>query len=282
MMAGSDNASLTDYLKRFDLPIWLMQTKDNLKRIAFELACDLKKDDVIYAEVRFSPLFHTREGLTKEEVVESVLDGFRECDGIKINLLLCMMRGLSFEDNLEIINLAKLYLGKGVCGIDLAGDEYNYKTYLYKELFKIAKDKNILFTIHAGEADGVDSIKNAIECGASRIGHGIRCIEDKDIMNMIKDKNILLEICPTSNIDTKVVDSYNNHPIRYLYDKGIKLSINTDNNTVSNITLDDEYNNLKKYLSFTDKELLECNKNALRASFITEREKEELIKMIEQ
>lgn len=277
MQVDKNNANLTEYLTKFDLPISVMQTKENLTRIAYELATDLKKEEVIYAEVRFAPIFHTRKNLTFDDIITSILDGFNKCEGIKINLLLCMMRGQSNEDNIKIIELASKYLNKGVCGIDLAGDEYNYKTSLYSGLFKLAKEKNIPFTIHAGEADGPQSIIDAINYGATRIGHGVRCIEDKEVMGLIKAKNILLEICPTSNIQTKVVDSYDRHQVKYIYDYGINICINTDNRTVSNITLDEEYSNLQRYFGFKEADLRKCNINAIKASFLTEEEKEELI-----
>ena len=277
MIVSSDNSSLTEYLTKFDLPIKVMQTKDNLSRIAYELGQDLINDGVIYAEVRFAPMFHTKEGLSYDEVITSILDGFKRCN-IKINLLLCMMRGASYEDNEKIIYLAKKYLGKGVCGLDLAGDEFKYKTSLYKDLFKLAKENSIPFTIHAGEADGPSSIRCALEYGATRIGHGIRCMEDKELVEEIKNKNILLEVCPTSNIDTKVVNDYSLHNAKELFDNGVNICINTDNQTVSNISLCDEYLKLEKYLGFSDEDLRKCNINAIKGSFITEEEKEELIK----
>lgn len=276
MIVDKNTTNLTEYIKKFDLPIKVMQSKTNLTRIAYELAEDLKRDDVIYAEVRFSPLFHTKEGLTYDEIIMAILDGFKKCLHIKINLILCMMRGFSYDDNLQIIYLAKKYLGKGVCGLDLAGDEYNYKTSQYKELFDIARQNNIPFTIHAGEADGASSIKDAISFGAKRIGHGVRCIEDEAIMKLLKDKQILLEICPTSNCQTKAVESYIDHPIKKIIDSGIKVCVNTDNRTVSNISLTDEYTLLKNKLDLTESTLRELNINAIEGSFLSQEEKEVL------
>lgn len=277
MIVSSSNPDLSTYLTKFDLPLSVMQSKENLTRIAYELATDLKSESVIYAEVRFAPIFHTREGLTYDEIITSILDGFKKCSGIKINLLLCMMRGQSYEDNLEIVSKAFEYLGKGVCGLDLAGDEFNYKTSNYESLFRKAKEKGIPFTIHAGEADGPSSVRDAIRFGASRIGHGVRSIEDEYTLNLIKNNNILLEICPTSNVQTKVVERIEDHPVKKILDYGIKLCINTDNRTVSNITLSDEYSNALK-LGLTESDLKKCNINAIKSSFISDIEKEELIK----
>ena len=265
---------LNDYLTKFSFLTSVMQDKESLTRVAYELACDLKSENVIYAEIRFAPIKHTKK-LTLEEVVESVLEGLRKVD-IKTNLILCMMRGDSLEVNKSVIDLAHKYLNKGVVGIDLAGAEALYKTYLYKDLFSYANKLNIPFTIHAGEADTYESVCDAIKFGAKRIGHGINSINSKEVMDLIKDNNILLEICPTSNIQTNVVDTYANHPIKRLYDYGIKVSINTDNRTVSNTNLENEYEKVVKYLNFTNSDLIKMNKDAIESAFLSDIEKEEL------
>lgn len=280
MMVTSDTKDLTEYLTKFDLPIKTMQTKDNLKRIARELALDLKDDDVIYAEVRFAPILHTKEGLSLDEVVSSVLEGIKSVNEIKINLILCMMRGFSYEDNLKTIMVTKKFLNKGVVGLDLAGDEKKYQTINYKDLFMIAKDNNIPFTIHAGEADTSKSVLDAINFGAKRIGHGIAIVNDDKVLNKVKEKNISLEVCPTSNVDTKAVLSYEKHPIKDLFLKGVKVTVNTDDRTVSNITLSKEYEKLKEYFNFSDEEFLQMNLNAISSSFMNEDEKTRYTKMI--
>lgn len=280
MMVTSTTNNLTEYLTKFDLPIKAMQTKDNLKRIARELALDLKDDDVIYAEVRFAPILHTKEGLSLDEVVSSVLEGIKSVNEIKINLILCMMRGFSYEDNLKTIMVTKKFLNKGVAGLDLAGDEKKYQTINYKDLFMIAKDNNIPFTIHAGEADTSKSVLDAINFGAKRIGHGIAIVNDDKVLNLVKEKNVFLEVCPTSNVDTKAVLTYEKHPIKDLYLKGVKVTINTDDRTVSNITLSKEYEKLKECFDFNDEELLEMNINAISSSFMNEDEKTRYTKMI--
>lgn len=280
MMVTSDTKDLTEYLTKFDLPIKAMQTKDNLKRIARELALDLKDDDVIYAEVRFAPILHTKEGLSLDEVVSSVLEGIKSVNEIKVNLILCMMRGFSYEDNLKTIMVTKKFLNKGVVGLDLAGDEKKYQTINYKDLFMIAKDNNIPFTIHAGEADTSKSVLDAINFDAKRIGHGISIINDDKVLNKVKEKNISLEVCPTSNVDTKAVLSYEKHPIKDLFLKGVKVTVNTDDRTVSNITLSKEYEKLKEYFNFSDEEFLQMNLNAISSSFMNEDEKTRYTKMI--
>lgn len=282
MIVKENNKDLEEYLTKFDLPIKIMQTKENLKTVAYELAEDLKNDGVIYAEVRFAPNFHIKEGLTLDEVVESVIDGVKNINGIKINIILCMMRGDSFNNNLKIIKLAEKYLNKGVVAIDLAGNEAKYKTRDYKKLFDIAKEKNIPFTIHAGEADGALSVMDATNFGAKRIGHGIKIIENDDIINNIIKNVITLEVCPTSNVDTKNVLSYEKHPIKKLFDKGVKVTINTDDRTVSNVTLSSEYKRLKASFDFTNKDFFNMNVNAINASFMTEKEKVKYINILKE
>lgn len=259
---------LNEYLEKFEIPSIILQTKENLERVAYELALDLKKDNVIYAEIRFAPLKHLNGGLSLDEVITSVLNGLSKVD-IETNLILCMMRNDSFNDNKKVIDLAHKY----GFAIDLAGAEAIYKTKDFKELFKYAKSINVPFTIHAGEADGYESIKAAIDFGASRLGHGIKIIDYPDLINEAKEKGITLEVCPTSNVQTNAVNILKDHPIKKLYDMNVNVCINTDNRTVSNITLEDEYNKLKETFNFTNEDFLKMNLMAIEASFAQDKEK---------
>ena len=276
MQVNKNCTDLNDYLKKFDIPNEIMQTKDNIARVAYELGNDLRNDNVIYAEIRFAPSKHLKEGLNRYEVVEAVLNGLSNVD-LKTNLILCMMRGDSFEDNLEVINVAKHFLGKGVVALDLAGAESLYPTKDYEELFTIAKKYNIPFTIHAGEADGAQSIKDAISFGAKRIGHGVRIVEDEKLIELVKEKDILLEVCPTCNIQTGIFPNLKSHPVKELFNKGVKVCINTDNRTVSDLTLNREYKNLITNLGFNIDDFIKMNKDAVRHSFLSEDEKQKLI-----
>lgn len=280
LVATNKCKDLNDYISKFEYPIKIMQTKENLMRISKELVEDLIKDNCIYAEVRFAPNKHT-SNLSLEEVVESVLEGLKN-DKIKVNLILCMMRGDSHEDNKNVIDLAYKYINKGVVGIDLAGAEGLYKTSLYEDLFKYARTLGIPFTIHAGEADGVESINSAIDFGATRIGHGVRAIEDEATLSRIKENDILLEVCPTSNVQTNICDKVENHPINKLYEYGISLSINTDNRTVSDVTLKDEYDALLKSFNYTEDDFKKMNISAINHAFISAEEKEKLINKIKE
>lgn len=270
MVASDKCIDLNEYLTKFKLPIDLLQTKDNLCLVARELGQLLEEQNVIYAEVRFAPFFHTKSGLTLDEVVMAVLDGFA---GYNVNLILCMMRGSSFEDNEKIIDLASRYLKNGVVGLDLAGAEGVYHTCDYADLFRIAKEKGIPFTIHAGEADGRDSVLSALDFGAKRLGHGIRCLEDMNLVKRIVNERVLLEICPTSNVQTNVVSEYRNHPIYKLYKKGVLVCVNTDNVTVSNVTLTDEYIKLYKNFGFNIDDFKKMNLAAIEGSFSDDKEK---------
>ncbi len=279
MVAGDKCPNLTEYLTKFDLPISLMQTKNNLKLIARELGENLKKENVIYAEIRFAPIFHTRGGLSCDEVVEAVLDGLSEVPMVKTNLILCFMRGLDLESNLSTLKTARKYFKKGVCALDLAGDELKYPLQDYQTLLK--QVGNIPLTIHAGETFKAQAVKQAIAMGAQRIGHGIKAINDEETLDMIKKHNILLELCPTSNVQTNAVDTYVNHPILKFYQKGVPISINTDNNTVSNISLNAEYFKLYQTFHFTLDDFKKINLMALNHAFISPQEKELLYKKIQ-
>ena len=188
------------------------------------------------------------------------------------------MRGMDRDANLSVIEIAEKYLGKGVCAIDLAGDECKYPVSDYKELFEEAKKRNIPFTIHAGESGSASEVRKAIEMGTVRIGHGVHAIEDESVLDLIKEKNVLLEVCPTSNIQTDVAEEYKDHPVYELYSKGIKLCINTDNATVSNVSISDEYVKLYENFNFSMDDFMLMNKNAIDRAFISQEEKELLLK----
>ena len=278
MIAPDECENLSEYLTKFTFPGSLMQTKENLTLIAKDLVDRLAKQNVIYAEIRFAPMFHTKGNLTYEEVIDAVLEGLKSNGNIKTNLILCMMRGFSKEENIKTIEVAKKYLNRGVCAIDLAGAEDKYPLNEYLPLFEIAKKNGIPFTIHAGENGEASEVKKAINVGAKRIGHGIHAIDNAEVLNLIKERNILLEICPTSNVQTDSVKSYKEHPIEKLYKLGVSLCINTDNSTVSNISLTEEYIKLRNNFNFTIEDYKQMNINAINASFINSKEKEELLK----
>ena len=205
MISLSENCrNLEEFLTKFDFPLSLLQTSIGIKNAIKNLLNELEKQGLIYVEIRFAPQLHTKKGLTQEEVVLSAISAIKS-EKIKCNLILCCMRNNNnYEENIQTVSLAKKYLDKGVCAIDLAGAEKLYKTKNFKYVFDYAKELGIPFTIHAGEADGSESVYTAIEYGAKRIGHGVRSIEDSNLVKEIASKNITLEVCPSSNICTSV------------------------------------------------------------------------------
>lgn len=275
--------SLNDYLTRFDLPNLVLQTVNGIYKNTLDVLKRLSNQGIKYVEIRMAPQLSTAKGLTQSQVVKAMIDAKKEAEklfNIKSNFILCMMRGTNnVEANIETINVAKEYLGKGVVAIDLAGAEALFKNDLFAQQFALAKSLNIPFTIHAGEAAGSESVKKAIEFGASRIGHGIHSIEDKDVVNALATKKIPLEICPKSNLDTKTISKFSDLPLREFRKAGVKVSINTDDSTVSNTTLENEYKILSS-LGFTEEELKQYALDSIDSCFISEKEKDELRKFI--
>lgn len=271
-LIDTTSRDLGEYLKKFELPIKLLQDLNNIEEYAYLLGKELERDEVIYAEVRFCPLFHV-EKYSIDEVVEAIRRGFKRVSTVKVNLIFCMMRHFSVQDNYKIIMLTKRFLGNGVVGIDLAGDEARYATENFKELFDIIRKEGIPFTIHAGEARSYESVNNAIDFGAKRIGHGISSIQSDEVVNKLIRMGVTLEICPSSNIDTDVIKSIESHPIKQLVDNGVLVTINTDNRTVSNTSLNKEYELLRKTFGFSNEDFLKFNLNAINCAFISEDEK---------
>ena len=275
--------NLNDYLKKFDLPCKLLQTCERLEITSYHLFQKLAKLNVVYAEVRFAPLKHLEKGLTLDDVVISVINGFNKANvesGIMGGIILSLMRGEEYEKNKKVVDVAKKYLGKGVVGIDLAGAEALYPTKDYVQLFGYAKTLEIPFTIHAGEAAGVESIKAALDIGAKRIGHGVKVIDDEALMERVIKENILLEVCVTSNYQTEAIKR--RHPIEKLYRKGVKISINTDNDTVSGIDINREYARILQETKMDIEDLIKCNTNSIPFIFADDKTKNKLLNMYEE
>ena len=235
--------NLAEYLKRFDLPLSVMQTEEGLTAVAEDFLESLKADGVRYVEVRFAPMLCVNQGLTCRQVMEAVLKGLergKQKTGIFYNVIVCAMRNHSYEENFHVLLTALEFYKAGVCAFDLAGDESSYPTGQYQELFRKAKDYRMPYTIHAGECGSVGDIRAAFEFGARRIGHGIALIQDKDLMKQLEKKGVGLEVCPTSNFQTQAVTKGTEYPLKALYEAGVKVTINTDNRTVSGTDLTKE------------------------------------------
>lgn len=280
LMVSSDCTSLGEYLEKFELPLRLLQTAECVEYAVYELMRDLEQQGLCYAEIRFAPQLHGQNQLSQEEVVQAALRGLRRGNQefpLSANLILCCMRGDdNVLENMETVSVAAKYLRKGVCAVDLAGNEAAYPTRQFEEIFQAAKEKGIPIIIHAGEAAGAESIRQAISMGAVRIGHGIRAVEDTELMEMLKEKQIYLEMCYSSNLQTKTVENVNDYPIREFLEKGIGITLNTDNVTVSNTALKKEYQLVKEQFCLDETVLLKVALNAVQAAFVSEEEKKQL------
>lgn len=270
---------LNDYLTRFDLPLRCLQTEHALRRAARELAQDLSRENVIYAEIRFAPQLHTKGGLSQRDAAHAAAAGLKEA-GAPFGLILCCMRGAGEAPNRETIETAAALLGSGVCGVDLAGAEALYPTQEYAPLFRYARELGLPVTIHAGEAAGPESIRAALGMGACRIGHGIRAVEDPSLVERLRETGVLLECCPLSNVQTRAAPSLREHPFRRLYQSGVALSISTDNRTVSSTCLLKEYEALEAAFSLPAEVFLRCNQNAARAAFLPQARRDELLRRL--
>ena len=280
----NDCTSLNEYLKRFDLANKVMQKSEYIKRITFELLEDAQKENVKYIEVRFAPLLHVNEGLSIEEIIQSAIDGINEAEkiyDIKGNLILCCMRTMSEEDAILVVEEGKKFLNKGVVGIDLAGPEEEGFVKKYKNALELANKYGYKITIHAGEAASGQNVIDAINIGkAQRIGHGVRIKDMKDAYDLVKQTKVVLEMCPTSNIQTKAVENFNDYPLYDFYKDGINISINTDNRTVSNINLTHEIKLIFDNFNMNKEEYVDMYLNNVNATFADEPTKEWLRKLI--
>ena len=282
LQVNQDCKDLNEYLEKFDFPLTLLQTKDAISTAVYNLAEELKAQGLIYAEIRFAPQLHTQNGLSQAEIMEAAIAGLKKSD-FHANLILCCMRGDSnHEQNLETVRIAKGYLGQGVCAIDLAGAEALYPTADFEDLFALAKELGIPYTIHAGEADGPQSVYKALELETNRIGHGVRSIEDKQLVKLLAEKGVYLELCPTSNLQTNIFDSIEKYPIQKLMNAGVKVTVNTDNITVSGVTLQSEFQKLMDTFSFTEDELKTIVRNSADASFADPETKEWIYNELEK
>lgn len=279
MMIAKNCHDLNEFLTKFEFPISLLQTKEIITNAVKNLQAELIEQGIIYVEIRFAPVLHTKKGLSQEEVINAVIESL-DSSKLRSNLILCCMRGSNYDENIETVKLAKKYLGKGVCAIDLAGAEGLYPTKDYEDIFKLANELGIPFTIHAGEADGPNSVYDAIRFGAKRIGHGVRSIGDPELIELIKDKGITLEICPTSNICTGIYDKISDIPIKEFIDNGINITINTDDPVICNTNLMNELQLIKKSFDLSDEDIIKLQLNAINASFASKEVKEEIIERI--
>ena len=282
LMVPEDCSNLNEYLERFSLPVSLMQSKESLCTAAYDLCTALADQGLMYAEIRFAPQKHCEKGLTQKEAVMAVLEGIRR-SGFRAGLILCCMRDGSDNcaENLETVRLSYEFQNRGVCACDLAGAEALFPNENYIYVFKEAKRLGVKLTVHSGEALGAESVRVALENGADRIGHGVRSAEDENVVRLLKEKDIPLEICPTSNINTCVVQNVSELPVRKFMEQGIRVTINTDNMSVSSTDIKNELKKTVKAFGFGVPELKTLLVNSVTASFAGDTLKENCLNKIE-
>jgi adenosine deaminase len=279
---GATCASLEDYLTAFDITLAVLQTEEALYRVAYELAIDCAAENVRYFEVRYSPVLHTRLGLKPTTIVDAVLEGLRQAKreaGIKSNVIICGIRHMDPKTSVRLAELAVAYKGKGVVGFDLAGAEEGHPARLHRDAIQLILDNNVNVTIHAGEAYGPDSIAQAVhKCGAHRIGHGVRLRENGELLNYLNDHRIPLEMCPSSNLQTGSVADFANHPLKFYFDFGLRVTINTDNRLITDTTITKELSIAQREMGFTLPDVCTLLVQGFKSAFLPFREKQDLLR----
>lgn len=289
--------SLVRYLETFSHTIAVMQSKEAIIRVSRECAIDLARDGVVYAEVRGAPELFTEQGLTLDQVVEATLEGYKqgmaeaasEGNKIRVESLLCGMRQNNRSQ--EAAAAVVKYRNKGVVGFDIAGPEDGFPPTNQLETFEYLRKENAHFTIHAGEAYGLPSIWEAIQiCGAERLGHGVRIIDDIDfsgdkpklgpLASYVRDRRIPLELCPTSNLQTGAAKTYSDHPIGMLAKLRFRVTLNTDNRLMSRTSMSNEMSECVKSFGWKFADLQRVTVNALKSSFIPFEERLEIIEKV--
>ena len=284
LYAGEHVSSLEDYLRAFDITLSVMQTEEALERCAYELAEDAHRENVRYLEVRYCPVLHLQQGLRPGQVVEAVLRGLRSAKralGIRYGLILCAIRSFGPESSLRIAELCVAFKNGGVVGFDLAGAEENFPAKVHRPAFQLVIDNNINCTAHAGESFGADSIHQALhKCGAHRIGHGTRLVENGDLLNYVNDHRIPIEVCPSSNVQTRAAKSWETHPVDFYVDYGLRVTINTDNRLMSDTTMTKELQLCHQHYGWTLGQIKEVIIAGFKSAFMPNREKADLVREI--
>jgi len=271
--ANENTASLVEYITFFELPIAVLQTVPALERATYELCEDLKHDNVRYAEIRYGPWLHVQQGLSLTDVIRAALSGWtagRKAFGLEGGIIVTALRDMPPAQNLALAQVAGRFVNDGVIGFDLAGDEAGHPPILHEDAFRLARSLGLNITIHAGEAAGPESVRQAIAMGALRLGHGIRAQEDPEVVATIRENGVQLDTAPTSNAQTKAVRRLEDHPLKRFFEQGIKVTISTDSRTVSHITLSQEFQNAVAALGCSLDQVWAMNLQALEGGFADE------------
>lgn len=283
-IAPAKCTDLADALRCATPGVALMQREEQLRQVTLDLFEQLGKDNVLYAEIRFAPLLHLERGLAPRQVVAIVeaalAEGIRST-GTEARLILCTLRHFSEAQSLETVQLVDDFRGTHVAGFDLAADEAGYPVDAHVAAFQLARERGIPCTAHAGEAAGPESVWQALQrLAPSRIGHGVRSIEDPELLETLRQHQIHLEVCPTCNVLIDLYDTYADHPIDRLYRAGLSVSVNTDARTLANVTLSQEYAKLHHTFGWGPKDFYQCNKNALNAAFLPDEVRSRLLERL--
>lgn len=262
----------------FDLPCSVMQTREALERMTFELGEDMNAQGVAYSEIRFAPQQHVSGELNQASAIEAVIDGAKRCMEkypIRLGIIACMMsygsETINWDANLETLSAARKYLGKGLVAVDLAGAEGIVPLENFAGLFEKARELELPFTCHAGDSPGPETVEAAVYTfGARRIGHGHHVYFDPALVRRIAREDVTFEICPTSNIQCQTEPSYEKHPAKNMMEMGLKVTINTDNRYLADVDLDTEYDHCLAEMGFEEEDLIRMNLNAINASFCDE------------
>ncbi|HET9847148.1 MAG TPA: adenosine deaminase [Candidatus Dormibacteraeota bacterium] len=268
--ANDSTSSLVEYIEFFELPIAVLQTVPALERATYELCEDAAKENVRYIEIRYGPWLHVQRGLSLTDVIRAVLSGWtrgRQEFDLEGGIIATALRDMPPAQNISLAQVAGRFIDQGLVGFDLAGDEAGHPPILHEDAFRVARSVGLNITIHAGEAAGPESVRQAISMGARRLGHGVRAQEDPDVVAMIKENDVQLDMAPTSNAQTKAVRRLEDHPLRRYYEQDIKTTISTDSRTVSDITLTHEYETAVRAIGCTRDEVWAMNLLALDGGF---------------
>ncbi|MCQ1061185.1 adenosine deaminase [Photobacterium sp. DNB23_23_1] len=283
MVAPEACENLPEYLSRFDLPVSVMQTAESLERISFELFEDAAKENVKYLEVRFAPQLHIQKGLTYAQIIASAVKGMKKAEAqydIKGNYILSMVKFLPSDTITQVIDAGVSLLNQGVVAFDLAGSELDGFCHDYATYAQYAKDKGFRVTIHAGEQGSGQNVYDAIAIlGAERIGHGVAIKDHEQAYNLVKQDDVALETCPSSNVQTKAISELALHPIKAFYQDGVPVTINTDNRTVSNTTMTDEVRKVMEQFELSVDDYYQIYKMSVQHSFASDDIKQDLMKL---
>ena len=285
-IAPAKCTSLADFLTRAPHAVALMQTEEHLRLVVADVFEQFQQDSMLYVEIRFAPFLHTDGGLSPEQVVEIVEAATSQAcasTGIEARLILCTLRHYSAEQSLQTAKLVERFRGTRVAALDLAGDEAGFPLAPHIPAYQYAAERNLARTAHAGEASGPQSVWETLRLlHPSRIGHGVRSIEDPALIEHLRKERVHLEVCPTSNLQTNIYNTFTDHPINRLYQSDISLSVNTDARTITDITLTEEYEKLHRFFAWEKQHFLRCNLEALHASFLPETVRQELMAQLEE